>query len=389
MRSSGIAAIAYNRLKEKLGMPQSSTRMYDFIQQLAYPDREVRERFHVDAIDVGQAFLTGDDDWREWTLNDGSQCLIPYYLNVEKDEEGSVLLKHSDGTVLGKKPASSLYVDQTYWVYGSYESIPEYIDDEDLQRHMWAVPTPPGHLDITNAEDRDPFVRTIKDLRETTDDALMLSVGNNLFESGTFIRNMENFLVDLYLDKKGAARLLDALMTLHMDKLEKVLDAVGPYVDVLMFGDDFGSQLGPLMSPEVYRELFKPRQKEMWDYVHRNSNCKVFLHSCGSIYELIPDMIDAGLDVLNPVQTSAHNMDPALLKREFGQDLAFWGGGCDTRDVLPHATPGEITDHVRRRIDILAKDGGFVFNQVHNILADVPPENIIAMFDTAYGYGLS
>jgi len=156
--------------------------------------------------------------------------------------------------------------------------------------------------------------------------------------------------------------------------LDRVLKGVGEYVNILQFGDDLGSQDRPFMSPVVFKEIFKPRYKKMWDFVRDNSNCKIFLHSCGSIYELIPDLIDAGLEILNPVQTTAANMEAGRLKKEFGKDIIFWGGGCDTQYILSTATAKEVREDIKRRIDIFAKNGGFVFNQTHNILANVPPE---------------
>jgi uroporphyrinogen decarboxylase len=141
------------------------------------------------------------------------------------------------------------------------------------------------------------------------------------------------------------------------------------------------------MRPSVIREVFVPRYRRLWDYVHAHSDCKVFMHSCGSIYQILPDLIAAGLDIINPVQTSAADMDPVRLKREFGKDLTFWGGGCDTQGVLKDGTPQQVRDDVRRRIEIFARDGGFVFNQIHNILPEVPPENVIAMYDAAYEFG--
>jgi uroporphyrinogen decarboxylase len=136
----------------------------------------------------------------------------------------------------------------------------------------------------------------------------------------------------------------------------------------------------------MYQKYLMPGHKNLFQHVHQNSNCAVFLHSCGSIYPLIPDLITAGLDILNPVQTSAKNMDPYQLKKEFGDQITFWGGGCDTQSVLPFATRDEVAEHVRERLKIFAPGGGFVFNPVHNIQADVPPENIVSMFDTALAF---
>jgi len=169
--------------------------------------------------------------------------------------------------------------------------------------------------------------------------------------------------------------------------LERIIKGVGEYVDVVEFADDLGGMDAPFMSAETYRELFKPGHKKANDFVHDNSDIKIFLHSCGSIYELIPDLIDAGFDILNPVQTTAKNMEADRLKREFGKDIIFWGGGCDTRRILPYGTISEIREDVKRNIAILGEEGGMVFAQQHNIMADVPPENIIAMFDAAYEFG--
>ncbi len=387
MRSTGIATIAYNELRKKLGITKGLVRMYDFVQQLAYPEKEIMDMFHIDTIDAGQAFLESDDNWREWTLNNNSKCLIPKYLNIEIGKDLTVLVKNKNNLVVGKKPKTSLYVDQIYWVYKNLPAIPDNFDEEDISKNMWATPSPPWHLDIFDDKQYKLFINNIKEFYEVTDYSIMLAVGCNLFETGTFLRGMENFLCDIYIDKKGAKRLLDFLVERYLRLLDRVLKGVGEYVDILQFGDDLGSQTGPFMSPDVFREVFKPRYKKMWDFIHNNSGCKVFLHSCGSNYELIPDLIDAGLDILNPVQTTAKNMEPERLKKEFGKEITFWGGGCNTQYILSTGSPKEVREDVKKRIDIFAKNGGFVFNQIHNILANVPPENVIAMIEAAYKYG--
>ena len=387
MRSTGIATIAYNNLRKNLKIDKGLARMYDFIQQLAYPEKEIRDLFHIDVIDAGQAFLNDNSDWREWVLNDGSKCLIPKYLNVEIDREGTVLLKNNNDVILGRKPKSSLYVDQCYWVYKDLPKIPDTFNEKDLVKQLWAIPPPPWHLNIFNDDDYKLFINNIKKLHDETDYAIMLSVGCNLFETGNFLRGMENFICDIYLDKSGTERLLDKLVEGYIKFLDRVTKGVGEYVDLLQFGDDLGLQSGPFMSPDVFKEIFKPKYKKMWNFVHNNSNCKVFLHSCGSVYELLPHLIDAGLDVLNPVQTTTANMEPEKIKKEFGKYITFWGGGCNTRDILSNKTPKEVKEDVKRRIEIFSKDGGFVFNQIHNVLANVPPENVIAMLEAAYEYG--
>jgi uroporphyrinogen decarboxylase len=169
-----------------------------------------------------------------------------------------------------------------------------------------------------------------------------------------------------------------------MENIAKYLGAVGESIDVVQFGDDLGMQTGPPISPRTYEEFYRPRHAALWARAKELADVKVMLHCCGGVYELMPGLIDAGLDAINPVQTTCAGMEPARLKAEFGRDVVFWGGGCDTRNVLPNGTPDEVRAHVRRMVDILAPGGSFVFQQVHNIQADVPPENVLAMFDAVH-----
>jgi len=193
--------------------------------------------------------------------------------------------------------------------------------------------------------------------------------------------------MDLLAEPEQVERLLDALMEVHLRTLQKVCSAVGDVVDVCRFGDDLGTDTGPFMSPATYRTLFKPRHTKLCEFVHRNSSMHTFLHSCGSIHALLPDLIEAGFEIINPVQTACRDMEAEKLKRDFGKDVTFWGGGCDTREVLNHGSPQQVRDDVRRRIEVLSPGGGFVFNTIHNILPDVPPQNIEAMFDAVREYG--
>ena len=177
--------------------------------------------------------------------------------------------------------------------------------------------------------------------------------------------------------------LLDALMEQHLQGLEKVCNAVGDIVDILRFGDDLGTTGGLFMPPNTYRELFKPHHTLMNDFIHKNSQTKTFLHSCGSIYRIMPDLIEAGYNIINPVQTNCFEMEPEKLKEEFGKEITFWGGGCDTAAILNKATQEEVRKHVLERCEIFSQGGGFIFNTIHNILPEVPAENILACFDAA------
>jgi uroporphyrinogen decarboxylase len=173
---------------------------------------------------------------------------------------------------------------------------------------------------------------------------------------------------------------LDRLLEHHFANLERFLAATGAFIDVIVFGDDLGGQNASLLSPKMYREFFKPRHSLLWRRAKELADVKVMLHCCGAVRALLPDLIDAGLDAINPVQISCRGMDAAGLKRDFGGDLAFWGGGCDTQSVLPSASPEAVREHVLQQVRLLAPGGGFVFQQVHNIQANVPPQNILAMF---------
>jgi uroporphyrinogen decarboxylase len=222
-----------------------------------------------------------------------------------------------------------------------------------------------------------------KALYQHTDFAIIANFGGSILEAGNSLRGFTRFMMDLAKGGAFVEDLIGGIIETQLSNLRLYLQAVGGYVQIIQFGDDLGMQDRPLMSRSMYQKYLMPGHHKLFHYVHQNSNCAVFLHSCGSIYPLIPDLITAGVDILNPVQTSAKNMDPKRLKEEFGNQITFWGGGCDAQRVLPFATPDEVAQHVMERVKILAPGGGFVFNPIHNIQADVPPDNIISMFNTA------
>jgi uroporphyrinogen decarboxylase len=241
---------------------------------------------------------------------------------------------------------------------------------------MWtAVASPPGPID------NQAFAEGAKRFRHQTERAIIGLFGGNLFEIGQFFYRNDLFMMLLAAEPQRAHRFLDKLVEIHLANLERFLAAVGEHIDIILFGDDLGMQTGPMMSPQMYCEFFKSRHTLLWNRAKELADVKVMLHCCGGIRELLPHLIEAGLDAINPVQISCSGMDAAQLKAEFGRDITFWGGGCDTRDVLPNGTPEQIQEHVRQQVETLKPGGGFVFQQVHNILANVPPENILAMFD--------
>jgi uroporphyrinogen decarboxylase len=180
---------------------------------------------------------------------------------------------------------------------------------------------------------------------------------------------------------------MEGITDLYVESCDRYLEQVGPYLQVFTYWDDLCGQNGWLIRPDLYRTMIKPKQRRLVEAIKRKTEAKLFYHSCGASRELIPDLIELGFDILNPVQVSARGMNTKTLKAEFGKDIVFWGGGVDTQGVLPFGTPEQVADEVRRRIDDLAPGGGFVFAAVHNIQAFVPPENIVAAFDTARSYG--
>ena len=377
--SSGISAIAYSNLKKHLNITQGHTRVYDVVQQVAQPEDCIIDTMGIDVIDIGRAFNTQDKDWYDIQLANGDTAQYPAWFKPEKETNGAYSV-YKNGIRIASMPTGATFFDQTYFPY--LEDYPDNYKDLDKAMDMvlWQSMV---HSPWDHASDPD-FYQQLRakaiELRNTTDKALMVVCGCNLFEWGTFLRRMDNFLMDIYAEPEAVEYLLDALMEKHLATLKDVCEAVGDVVDILRFGDDLGMDTGPFMSPEKYQTIFKPRHKILCDYVHSNSNMKTFLHSCGSIKMLMGDLIDAGYDIINPVQTTSNGMDPALLKKEFGKDITFWGGGCNTRWVLNRSTPEEVYEYTSRMLEIFSPGGGFVFNQEHNIMPDVPPENIVSMY---------
>ena len=384
--SSGILAIAYDNLLHYLPFKNKRNWVYDVVQQVSQPSDEVLDHFRIDTIDLGRMFNIHDSDWYDYTMPNGRIAQQPVWFRPQKQEDGSHFV-YQDDKVIASMPAAAISYDQV--VFPFLDGYPtEYGTNLDaaMGKIHWAALV---HSPWDHASEPD-FWETLRDkaikLRAKSDRAIVLSAGCNLFEWGTFLRRLDNFLMDLVCAPAEVERFLDALMVRHLASLEKICQAVGDVVDILRLGDDLGMNTGPLMSPATYRKLFKPRHKKLCDYIKEHSKMHTFLHSCGSIYQLIPDLIEAGFEILNPVQTNTRDMSPQRLKDAFGKDVTFWGGGADTRSILNLGTPEQVREHVCENIEILSPGGGFVFNTIHNILPDVPPENIVAMFEAVDEY---
>ncbi len=282
-------------------------------------------------------------------------------------------------------PKTNTYVDEwgtTYYMppngyYYDLHAAPlaDAETEKDLDRLPWPNPTDPSR--IAGLADR------IKAAFAAKEKVLMLCAPTSgLWETSWYIFGLEQAFLHLAGNPALMEAFTERFVQWQIAYWSMVLDVVGPYVDIVQLGEDLGTQQGPIMSPRTYRQIYKPRMRRLVDAIRQRTQARVYLHSCGSIYEFIPDLLDCGIQILNPIQVNAAKMDTARLKREFGKDLTFWGAGCDPV-VMGTGTVEEVRKDVRRRVRDLAPGGGFVFGSVHNIQANVPPENIVAMFDTA------
>jgi uroporphyrinogen decarboxylase len=375
MRSTGIMGIAYNRLKAHLGIREGATRIYDLMQQLAEPEPEVAERMGADVIQLHRqapCFGIALGGWKPWTLPDGSPCEVPAGFAPEAQPDGSLILR-TNGDVVARMPAAGLYFEMEHFPLAGART------KADVDAYEWP---------IMSDEEVRYLRRESERLRADADKAVLGEFGGNVLEGGQFMWGWARFMELLADERPLTEHFLERLVENHIANLDRYIEAVGDRVDICQVGDDLGTQEATQLSPRMYRELIWPRHRAIYQHIREHSRMRVFLHSCGSIAAIIPDLIEAGVEILNPVQTSARGMDPAWLKREFGKDLTFWGGGADTQHVLPHGSVREVVEDVRTRVGLFKPGGGYVFTQVHNIQADVSPENTVAAYETAKACGV-
>ncbi|MGC9530627.1 MAG: uroporphyrinogen decarboxylase family protein [Candidatus Bipolaricaulaceae bacterium] len=373
--STGIAATTYARLRAHLGLPDRRVRLVDCTQQLAAVGEDVLDHFSADLVPVYRlhdGFGVRLDAWKEGQLVDGTPAWVPAEFSPAW-EGGAYKVKRGD-LVLGQRSPGALYFEPVFHPLAEAQRCDEL--REGVAR--WLPP-------LSDAEAR--YLRAQARAARATGRAVVGQFGGNLLETAHWLRGYARFMRDLAARRPLAEYLLDLLVDRHLADLAGYARAVGECIDVIQFGDDFGMQTGPQISPAMYRSVFRPRQRALWTSAKHHGPYQVMLHSCGSIRALLPDMIEAGVDIINPVQLSAKDMDPVDLKREFGRELVFWGGGCDTQRTLPSGSPEDVIQQVRRNIEALAPGGGFVFAPVHNVQPDVPPENVVALYTAARRYG--
>jgi len=352
--ATGITAGAYKNLLSYMGV-KKDIKIIDMMQQLAYLDEDFLEKFKVD-----------------------TRGLSPNLPSGTREEDENYLYFTDSWGIKYRMPKKGGYY------YDIWQSpLKGEIEKNDIDRYPW-----PDLINLTQVEELKEKIEQWKN--KNNPPALVLeATGGGFFEYPFWLRGFENFYMDLVSNPSLACYLMDKILEYKMRCWEILLKAIGEYILVVWESNDLGVQNGTMISPEMYRKYVKPREKKLFTFIRKASPKKIYIayHTCGSVYDIIPDLIEVGVDILNPVQVSAAKMDTKKLKKEFGKDLTFWGGGVDTQHILPYGTPRQVKEEVKRRIEDLAPGGGFVFTPVHNIQAGVPPENIIAMWETLQDYG--
>ena len=351
--ASSINVKAYAALLELLGYKGEEIEFYNRLAQLAKVSKKVIRRFSIDTC-----------------------CIFPKLISVEdflqEDNGSSVIDEWGIKWFMPKKEGH--YYDM---IYNPLENC----SIEDLNKYKW--------VDGANPDRFTDIPKQIDDALPHQN-ALVLgaTVGNGIFQTGNWLQGYFDFLCDIASGSSKAELIIEKVLEIKIAYWETVLDKWGSKLDIVFELDDLGMQSGMFISPETYKKIIKPRQKLLFDFIKSKSpHIKILFHSDGSIRSLIPHLIETGIDILNPVQFTASNMDLAELKKEFGSDITFWGGGIDTQNTLPRGTPEEVEYEIRKNLEILAPGGGYVFSAVHNIQEEVPPENIIRMFETVLKYG--
>jgi uroporphyrinogen decarboxylase len=354
---TGIHVVAYRRLRKALGLPPDDAQLCDSIQQLALPADDLIGRM---GVDVRGLYPLNSHNWK-----------------VCEEDSGKSWLYHDEWGITHRRPKPD----------GLYYSIVQVplpgpgLRAEEIEGHAWPA--------MGDAQRIAGLRELAAQYRADGYGVVLKSPFAGIFEMAQRIVGMEACLIMMASDPKLAGTLLEKMLELKLAFWEMALPELADTVDVLAEFDDYGTQTSQLISPRMFRQQLKPRLRTLFARIKQLApEPKLFFHSCGSVRPIIPDLIEIGVEILNPVHVRAAGMEPVALKRDFGDALAFWGGGVDTQGVLPVGTPQQVKDDVWRNVEALAPGGGYVFSPVHNIQADVPPENILAMLEALQEYGV-
>jgi uroporphyrinogen decarboxylase len=375
-RQSGISALAYHRLRQHLDLsPHPPARVFDLFQMLAEIRQDVADRFGADCLGLYRsdvAFGIRNENWRSSTFFHGLPLEVPAAFQPVPQPNGDLLLLR-DGQPVALMPKDGFYFDRLEKYPGATHP--------DLDR--W---TPPR---LESAQ-LDHYHHQAEALFTHTDKAIIAPLGPpyELFY-GLGTGGFEDWMITLASEPDYVRALYHKLVDGWLANLRAFHEAVGDRIQILQICDDFGTQTAPFLSVKLFRNLLLPAYRQGIDWIHAHTPWKVMLHSDGAIFPLLSAIVEMGVDILNPVQTSAAGMDPHQLKSTFGTQLTFWGASCDPQSTLTFGTPTEVARETRRHLDAFTPNSGYVFAPIHNIQATVPPENIVAMFDTALGYTLA
>lgn len=342
--STGISVFAYKNLREYLGLASDNIEIADNVQMLARVDQDVLERFHCDCILLNPPSVSPV----RWNVRDNYEFWVSDKLNPQLKDNGDWIV--GDGKQQMRMPDRGFFFDG------------EWVNPSDYK---------------TPGEELAAYAKRAEWIYKETDYYTM-KMGFSAFFDGI------EHACDMYTDPGDVIERQKMRLQEMINKFDATNKAYGRYIQCIEVNSDLGAQNAPMIAPDMYAEFCVPYLKAFCEHVHNTSDIKIFIHSCGSIEPIIPHIIEAGVDILNPVQISAANMEPGELKRKYGGKIAFWGGGCNTQQVLNFGTPDDVCQNVQELVSIFKPNGSFIFNQVHNIMGDVKPENIVAMLDTAY-----
>jgi len=372
MPNDAMSVYAYAKLLDRLGIRDRKIKVYDLLQYIPIVDADVADLLGGDFVHAERPrfrFELHHGNWRPGTLDDGTKVYFPEEFRPAVDARGSELV-NMDGILYAKRPKNGLYFDIVA------QPLADVSDPEELR--LIHPATPMSEEDITET------VAYVEELYRTTDKAIVLLIGGQHIEQGQRDFGFENFYCNLLEEPELMHAYFRMLTDSYLDTMERILSRCGDKVDVVWFCDDLGTQNSLQMSLPTFRSLIKPYKKEMFDFIHANyPDTAVLYHSCGAVFDAIPDFIEMGVDMLNPVQISAKGMVPEKLAATYGKDLIFWGGGLDTQSLRPEDTVQDILERSSRLLDIFAANGNYVFTQVHNFQADTDPAKIEAFYAMA------
>jgi uroporphyrinogen decarboxylase len=395
LRVSGIDVIAYRNLRKFLGLPdkpirvapQNFTNTMEYVSNVAEVEKEILELFHADVINVNRvleprgSLFEAPDKWKHWKLDD-TVLEVHNDVDIVEEEDGWIThMRDSPLTPGGRK--YKMLKESFIWVeaWRREAVLKDARSVDNIKKFDW---------DAFRIRDEvlEGIKRRAEYLYKNTDYGLALfDVGSLHANIAQVLRGWAQWLIDLKIRKTLAEAILDNAMGVLKYNISRYVDALKDYIQVIGFADDIGTQDGPQISPQLFGEMYKHRYEELFSYIKKHSKMFILLHSDGTISPFLKDFIDIGLDAINPVQFTAKDMNPESLKKDFGEQMTFWGGGADTQQILPHAKPEEVATHVKNLISTFAHGGGYVFAAVHVVPGNTPPENIVTAFKTAYEHG--